>query len=166
MQTEISLQYPPQYPPRDRWNRFFVGVRWLGPDLTFFSRLRSIQAARTVSAMHAWVGDARQSLAASLGSAFSLHCRWPTPFFLPNDAVSVIAGGPSYGVVDDTDLQAAIGEIEESLGVNLGDAFWAQSMTGTLGHLVDKLVAAVPNYSFKGNAVIAGITQSSTRASP
>jgi hypothetical protein len=42
--------------------------------------------------------------------------------------------------------------IEETIGVKMGDKFWEQSGPSTMGELIDQLLAAIPNYSIKGNS--------------
>lgn len=144
------LQYPSHYPSTDRWKRFFIGVRWLGPDLSFFKALRSAQASRTSSTMNVWGGGERQALASDLGIAFSRYCRWPTPYFLPGDVVSVVVGGPKFAAVDNTDIEDAIGAVEEIADVKMGPAFWKAAGSHTVSELVDQLLAvAGPNNSFK-----------------
>jgi hypothetical protein len=49
------LVFPPHFPPTTRWKRFFQGVRWLGPDLTFFKMLKRQQANRLQNQMEVWV---------------------------------------------------------------------------------------------------------------
>ena len=144
------LKYPSDFPPTGGWKRFFLGVRGLGPDLSFFKDLRSAQAARSLVLMDMWGGGDRQALALHVSAAFATQCRWPTPYFLPNDNVSTIAGGPKFGWLDDTDVWAAICAVEEIADVKMGDSFWENSGESTLGQLVDQLlVAAGPNNSFK-----------------
>jgi len=144
------LQYPPHYPPTTRWKRFFIGVRGLGPDLSFFRDLRASQGARTVESMSAWGGGERLALAEAVGSIFSKHCNWPSPHFLPGDRVSVIAGGSTFGWLDETDVGDAIQAIEELVGAKMPPGFWDQAGSGTLGQLVDQLASAAgPNPSFK-----------------
>jgi hypothetical protein len=144
------LQYPSHYPPTDKWKRFFIGVRWLGPDLSFFKDLRSAQASRTLESMSAWGGGDRRLLVTEIGVALARYCRWPTPYFLPQDKVSVVVGGPKFAAADDTDVHDVIGAIEEIADVKMGAAFWEASGSGTLGELVDQLLAAAgPNNSFK-----------------
>jgi hypothetical protein len=100
--------------------------------------------------MNVWGGGERQALASAVSSIFSRHCNWPTPYFLPRDNVSVIAGGSKFGWLDDTDVHEAVGAIEEIIGVKMASAFWAASGAKTFGQLVDQLLAAAgPDNSFK-----------------
>ncbi|MFC4763571.1 hypothetical protein [Dyella koreensis] len=137
------LRYPDHYPPTDRWKKFFIGVRWLGPDLSFFEHLRQQQASRTAELMDIWGGGERQSLALAAGGIFSRYLHWTSPYFIPDDPLSVVAGGPRFGVIDsDIDIGDALGEIEEMLGAPLGSAFWRDAATCTMGELVDRLLEA------------------------
>ena len=152
MSPDEPLQYPSHYPPTDRWQRFFVGVRWLGPDLSFFRRLRLQQAARSPSQLSSWGGGARQTVATEVGAVFSRRLRWPTPYFLPSDNMSVIASGPRFNTIDGgLDVEDAIGEIEEFLMVKMPKAFWQDAGSLSLGDVVDRLLAAgaAPNYSIE-----------------
>src|SRR5690606_8158279 len=152
MSPEQPLQYPPQYPPSERWQRFFIGVRWLGPDLSFFPKLRMQQAARLPGQLSLWGGGARQAVATEVGAIFSRRLRWPTPYFLPIDNIAVIAGGPRFSTIDgDLDAEDAIGEIEEALMVKMTKTFWQDAGPLSLGEVVDCLLAAgaTPNYSIE-----------------
>lgn len=144
------LQYPPHFPPTTRWKRFFIGVRGLGPDLSFFKELRASQSSRTVESMSTWGGGERQSLAVAVGSIFAKYCNWPSPHFLPEDSVSVIAGGSTFGWLDETDVGDAIAAIEELVGAKMPQGFWDEAGSSTLGQLLDQLASAAgPNQSFK-----------------
>ena len=144
------LQYPPHFPPDGKWKCFFIGVRWLGPDTSFFSDLRAAQNARSLESKRLWGGGERQALAVAMGEMFATYCRWPTPYFLPDDHVAVIAGGASFGWLDHTDVDEAIGAVEEIVGTKMTPAFWKAAGSGTLGQLVDQLVAAAsPDRAFK-----------------
>src|SRR5881392_3480618 len=103
MRAEDPLRYPPNFPPTNKWDRFFLGVRWLGPDTSFFKKLRQSQSARTADVLSRWGGGKRQDVATLVGAAFSTYLQWPTPFFLPDDDLAVISNGPNFGWVDSTD---------------------------------------------------------------
>ncbi len=134
---DAPLVFPAHYPPKDTWKKFFNGVRWLGPDLSFFNTLRARQAARSADMMHVWGIASRQKLALDVGTLFSKHLRWPTPYFLPQDRVDVIATDPTLGFLLDG-AEAVIEEIEALLGKQMGDTFWS-SFTGSFEELIDHL---------------------------
>lgn len=145
MNADAPLRYPPHYPPTSGWKRFFLGVPWLGPDLRFFRALHATQAARTAASITAWGGGPRQALAEAVGAIFAKHCEWPTPWFLPDDHVAVIAGGPGVGWLEDPDPNAAIEAIEALTGTRRPDGFWTRAASATLGALVDQLVHEAPS---------------------
>jgi hypothetical protein len=43
---EIPSVWPDDFPPTDPVKKFFYGIRWLGPDISFFKGLRRQQALR------------------------------------------------------------------------------------------------------------------------
>ncbi|WP_421567342.1 hypothetical protein [Stenotrophomonas sp. PD6] len=136
------LTYPPHYPPRQRWARFFIGVRWLGPDLSFFTALKSLQGSRAAQQMDQWGGGARQRIATVVGEAFARQLRWPSPWFLPGDRLEVIVGGPRFASMDtQQDIANALGEIQQMLGVALPRSYWEIASARTLGEVVDHLMA-------------------------
>jgi hypothetical protein len=140
---EQPLVYPPHYPPTDRVKRFFIGVRWLGPDLSFFGALRAVQGARSIQAMATWGGGEREALAFLAGRIFARRLRWPGRYFIPADRVAVIAGGPCFRMLDGgLDARDAAAEIEASLGLALGRGFWASAGAISFGELVDRLLEA------------------------
>lgn len=141
MRPEDPLVFPHDYPPLGGWKRFFIGVRWLGPDTSFFKELRSAQAARSLALMDAWGGGERQALAMRIGVVFASHCRWPTPFFLPDDNAAVIAGGPRFESIEGGEVESAILAIEAIAGVTMDRAFWVTASKSTLGQIVDQLQA-------------------------
>jgi hypothetical protein len=143
MIAEQPLRYPPNFPPTNKWDRFFLGVRWLGPDTSFFDQLRKQQASRTANDLGSWGDGDRHRMALLVGSVFASHLRWPTPFFLPDDDLAVISNGPDFGWGDRTDVDETVREIEEKLGVNLGDNFWFGSRHYTMSELIDGLISAV-----------------------
>lgn len=136
------LQYPAHYPPSDRWQRFFLGVRRLGPDLSFFQELRAAQAARPPDAMNAWGGGQRQALATTIGVVLARYCDWPGPCFLPDDRFQVIAGGSSVGWLDGTEVDSAIRALEELSGGSMPPGFWESAASSTLAEVVDQMMAA------------------------
>lgn len=121
---EQPLQYPAHYPPTDRWKRFFIGVRWLGPDLSFFSALKGRQAARSPALLNAWGGGNRQHLAERVGRIIAKRLHWRTSVFLPEDRINVVLGGPTFDGTDAFDAWEAVRAIEEEFGVKFPDAFW------------------------------------------
>ena len=143
MKTGEPLVYPPHYPPTDRWQRFFLGVRWLGPDLSFFKRLAAQQKIRTSDLLDQWGGGARQQVATEVSAVFARKLRWSSKIFLPHDSVAVIAGGPRLGFIDgDVDVAEAIAAIEAQLGITMAESFWQNAGSHTLGEIVDQLLAA------------------------
>src|SRR5574337_1388714 len=106
MLPDDPLRYPSHYPPTERWQRFFIGVRWLGPDLSFFKQLEAQQGSRSSRLLDCWGGGDRASVAAEVGIIFARRLRWSSPYFLPGDNVAVIAGGPRFASIDG-DLDAA-----------------------------------------------------------
>lgn len=121
---EQPLQYPAHYPPTDRRKRFFIGVRWLGPDLSFFPALKARQAARSSALMDTWGGGSRQHCAERVGRIFAEQLHWRTPVFLPEDRMNVVLGGPSFDGTDTLDAWAAVRVVEEEIRVRFPDAFW------------------------------------------
>lgn len=137
------LRYPPGYPPSGGRARFFIGVRWLGPDLSFFARLSAQQRARRAALLDLWGGGARQRVAGAIGAILARRLRWPGPCFLPDDAFAVVCGGPRFGTLGiEYDVDDAIGEIQEQLGIAMPACFWERTVTQTLGEVVDALLAA------------------------
>lgn len=135
---EDALLWPEDYLEEGRWKRFFVGVRWLGSDVSLFRELRNRQAARTVGLMMAWGNDPRRRRGAEvLGRAFQRHLRWPTAYFLPSDEFRAVAAGPRLSLVDHGDLDCAVKEIELQLDGPASDGFWARAQGMTLGDVVD-----------------------------
>jgi hypothetical protein len=135
------LQYPPHYPPTDRWKKFFIGVRWLGPDLSFFKDLRRQQGARTSECMKAWGSTAQEELASVFGRAFKKKLRWPTSYFLPKDKFVVIAHGPKFDMIDNSELlEEVIEEVENYKGNRFPLSFWQASFAKTLGEVVNEIL--------------------------
>ena len=134
------LEYLAHYPPTDRWRKFFIGVRWLGPDLSFFKNLKQQQGARTSDCMKSWGTEERKDLATVFGCILKEWLRWPTPYFLPEDKFGVIAGGAKFQMVDCLEFEGALRELEKFLGRRLPDSFWQVSMNRTFGEVVDEIL--------------------------
>ena len=152
MNPAEPLQYPPHLPPTGKWQRFFIGVRWLGPDLSFLKQLSAQQESRTSELMDQWGGGTRQQVATQTSAILARHLRWPSTHFLPGDNLGVIASGPRFGIIDsDLDAEDAIANIEKQLGVSMPREFWQAAGSSTFGEVVDQLLAAgaASNNSFK-----------------
>lgn len=136
-----SLEYPPHYPPTERWKKFFIGVRWLGPDLSFFKDLKRQQGSRSSECMSAWKSTEQKELANIFGNACKKLLRWPTPYFLPDDKFEVIIGGPKFDMIDCFEFEEIIETIEEHIGYKIPDDFWKFSETKTLGRVFTEILA-------------------------
>ncbi len=136
-----ALQYPPHYPPTDRWKKFFIGVRVLGPDLSFFKDLEKQQGVRTQECMKAWKTNEQYNLAIKLGRAFKEDAGWPTEYFLPDDHLEVIAGGPQFFDTDDSlNFFDALIETGEQIGLDLSQDSWSVTHVKTLGEMVEEIL--------------------------
>lgn len=134
------LEYPAHYPPTDRWKKFFIGVRGLGPDISFFKDLKAHQASRTSDCMKMWGTKQELDLATIFGNAFQKWLRWPTPYFLPQDKLNTIVGGPKFDQIDSGELDDALVEIEQELHAQLPPEFWQKTRAQTLGELVVEVI--------------------------
>ena len=136
---EEPLVWPPDYPPTDWAKKFFIGVRWLGPDLRFFKYLRDQQAKRTAGHTALWLTQEERDVALIMGKHFQ-HCiGWRTPFFLPDDLLCTIAGGSSFDT-DTMDFVDAIDAIGKQLGLAIGDQVWLDANDKPLAYIVRKII--------------------------
>jgi len=136
-----ALRFPSDFPPKDRWKKFFIGIRWLGPDLSFFKVLKRQQAARTNDQMHAWGGGARQEIATLISETLSRSLGWKTAVFLPQDAFAVACHGPTFDCIDgDCTLMEAIESLEKKYAVSIPITFWEDKEEATFGEVVDAIV--------------------------
>jgi hypothetical protein len=119
--------------------KFFLGVRWLGPDLSFFKELKAQQAARNVEQMTRWGGGKRQAIAERIASHLHKGLKWPTAVFLPDDSWQVICNGPKFDMLDDFVAVDAIDEFEDHYGVEVPRDFWDKREDATFGEIVDGL---------------------------
>jgi len=118
---------------------FFLGVRWLGPDLSFFAELESRQAARTPGQMAAWGGGKRQAIAERIAAHLHKGLRWPTAVFLPEDSWQVICNGPKFDLLENFVAADAIADFEDHYGVKVRRDFWENRDEATFGDIVDGL---------------------------
>jgi hypothetical protein len=135
------LSYPPHYPPTDRWKKFFIGVMWFGPDLSFFKDLRKQQSARSSECMSVWKRADQKELANIFGHECKKLLRWPTPYFLPEDKFTVILGGPKFDMVDCGEIEEIIEAIEKHIGYEIPEGFWQFAETKTLGEVITEILA-------------------------
>jgi hypothetical protein len=134
------LRWPPEFPPRNGWSRFFLGIRWLGPDVSFFRRLQEQQAARGPEVMTAWPTDDEREAALVLGRLLEKHVGWPTPYFLPDDSFAVVAYGPKLVEMDSPfdDFKTAL---EAEVGTNMPSSSWDSSF-GAVARFIAPLLRA------------------------
>ena len=137
-----ALQFPKHFPPTDRWKKFFIGVRWLGPDLSFFKELKAMQGLRSSAEMVAWGGGKRQRLAETISHILARRLDWKSQVFLPQDSVAVAFHGPRF---DFNDPESAFEEVLEALNRDFGlavpPAFWLAHSDSSLGEVIDGLLS-------------------------
>lgn len=135
------LKFPPHFPPTDPWKKFFIGVRWLGPDLSFFKALKSQQAARDASQMSAWGGGIRQEIAEVISNIFHERLGWGSNVFLPEDQFSVISHGPKFDILDSYALEDVMEELALRFLIEIPMDFWSGLEDATFGEVVEKIVS-------------------------
>lgn len=137
-----ALQFPEHFPPKTAWKRFFIGVRWLGPDLSFFAAMKAEQGQRTSEDLRAWVAGPERELAVAIGTVLSRELGWKVNVFLPEDSVAAAFRGPSF---DHSDPELAVAALVEMLplefGIQVAPEFFAKRWTGALRQLVNDLLA-------------------------
>lgn len=133
------LIYPEHFPPTGRWKKFFIGVRWLGPDLSFFENLKLQQASRAIEQMNSWGGGHRQEIAETISGILHKRLRWSSDVFLPQDKFAVICRGPQFDSCEDFALEEAIEEMEKKLGVRIPVSFWSGLENACFGEIVDRI---------------------------
>ncbi len=133
------LVFPPHFPPTTRWKKFFIGVRWLGPDLSFFKVLKRQQGDRVQSHMEIWGSGLRRDIAELLSQGFKKEVHWPTSVFLPEDSFQVMCNGPSFGLMDDLGSEAVIQTFEKHYGIRVPNSFWKGWEHARFGEVVQAL---------------------------
>jgi hypothetical protein len=137
-----ALRFPSHFPPQDRWGKFFIGVRWLGPDLSFFKQLKEQQAIRSSEAVSAWGGGDKQKLAQAISSVLARQLGWKSEVFLPEDSVAVAFHGPRFDFNDpESAFEEVVEELRAEFGISMPESFWAKQTERTLGELVNDLLA-------------------------
>ena len=63
-----AIHFPDHFPPNTWMKKFFIGVRWLGPDLSFFKDIKILQANRTECMMDIWGDVRRKDMAESISN--------------------------------------------------------------------------------------------------
>ncbi|WP_070251633.1 hypothetical protein [Duganella phyllosphaerae] len=136
------LEFPSHFPPTEKWKKFFIGVRWLGPDLSFFNSLKQMQAARSIADMSQWGGGERQILAEKISRILHKQLGWLTPIFVPQDVATVSFYGPSFGIIDaDIAFDDMVKMLRKDYSLAPTISFWESMANSTLGELIDGLLA-------------------------
>ncbi|HEX7816984.1 hypothetical protein [Dyella sp.] len=121
--------------------RFFMGVRKLGPDMRFVPELSARQAVRIAASQAVW-RPAWRPAALALGQVFHSTLRWPGRYFLPDDQISVIMQGCYADIgraVDSEDIRDACRDIDRLWGRQHHPAFWGSCIDQPLIWLVEQL---------------------------
>lgn len=137
------LKFPSHFPPTGRWKKFFLGVRWLGPDLSFFKDLKRSQANRELELLGQWGGGQRQRVAEAISRVLAHQLGWKSQVFLPEDSVVVCFHGPSFDFCDsDAAFEAVVEVLEKEFDIAKPVAFWDDKENYTMGALVDELLCS------------------------
>jgi hypothetical protein len=135
------LRFPDHFPPTERWKRFFIGVRWLGPDLSFFKALKATQGERVLEELRQWGGGRRQEVASAVSKVLAKQLGWKSGVFLPEDAAAVAFHGPRFDFNDpEAALDAVVELLESRFGVRVPESFWQAHGSSTMGTLIDALL--------------------------
>ena len=136
-----ALRFPEHFPPTDKWKKFFIGVRWLGPDLSFFKNLQAEQAQRDISDMNAWGGGKRQEVAASVSRVLAQQLGWKSGYFLPDDSATVAFHGPRFDFSDpESAFEAVLETLKTDFAISPPASFWQSHSKSTMGALIDSLL--------------------------
>ena len=134
------LNWPAHFPPTDPWKRFFIGVRKLGPDLSFFKELKLQQNLRTEESMRDWGTSVhRLEIATTLSRIIQEYAGWPKPFFLPKDSFATITYGPTLLEAEEHPIEDIICKAERLLSRHFDEHFWQTALTKTFGEVVDTI---------------------------
>lgn len=150
-----ALRFPAYFPPTNKWKKFFIGLRWLGPDLSFFKDLRAMQAMRAQESLAIWGGGKRQAIATEISRILSQQLGWKSQVFLPQDSVAVAFHGPAFDFCDsDSAFEEVVQCLEKDFGMAPPLSFWEGKTQLTLGELIDELLiyGVATNESSKSGA--------------
>jgi hypothetical protein len=139
----MPLRFPDHFPPTGGWDKFFLGVRWIGPDLSFFKALKNQQASRSTDMMRVWGGGLRQELAERFSSVLSKAQRWKAAVFLPEDSLQVVCHGPTLDSGDPFALQYVIDDFEEHYRLKVPAWVFRDFEAITVGDFVDRLLPII-----------------------
>jgi hypothetical protein len=135
---EDPIKWPEHFPPTDRVKKFFIGVRTLGPDITFFPKLKKQQAARGVELMTQWqVNSTEVKVLDAICEVLYETVRWKGQVFLPNDEFRALLYGPAFTEMDETGI--TIDDIEHRLNLRMEDSFWHSTQSMTLVEVVKQI---------------------------
>jgi hypothetical protein len=145
---EIPLVWPDDFPPTDPVKKFFYGIRWLGPDISFFKRLKKEQGLRNEKLLSTWTDPKEQRVAQLFGECLSKALGWKTPFFMPSDKAVVVAYGPKFQDFDDLGFEEATIDFEHRVEKQFCNEFWERVVDWndrnvTFGELTRKLADEV-----------------------
>ncbi len=136
------LRFPEHFPPTTRWKKFFIGVRWLGPDLSFFKAMKSEQAQRTPEQMASWGEGRERVIAEAISKALAEQLGWKSQVFLPEDSVAASFRGPSFDLSDPEFATEAVLELlNKDFKMHLTPTFLEGHWRGTLGEMIEALAA-------------------------
>ena len=137
------LKFPAHYPPTNKWKKFFIGVRWLGPDLSFFKELETQQGNRSKDLMREWGGGVRQEIAEVIANILHKGLGWKSNVLLPEDSFQVVINGPKFDLIDDFVTEDAVVALEKKYKIRFDRSFWDGLDDATFGEVVDKIVSKV-----------------------
>jgi len=151
MSSQIEpLKFPDHFPPKDFWNKFFIGVRRIGPDLSFFKDIEKQQGARDIQLLCLWGGGIRQEIAEAISTELCKSQKWASNVFIPQDMLAVIWNGPRFQSIDDLTFEHALNVIEKKYNLKIPQSFWNGLDVATFGEFVDKFIALLNWNNFPG----------------
>jgi hypothetical protein len=144
------LVWPEDFPPTDPVKKFFYGIRWLGPDISFFKRLQAQQAARTEAQMAAWTDAKERQVVQVFGKCLCKAIGWKTPYFIPADSAVTVSYGPKFRSMEEFLFEEATREYEQRVGKRFRKRFWENSIDWNdknvpFGELIRKVVMECEN---------------------